>query len=237
MQSAKIVTSLHAQRSGQSTDKFQDVVKIILFATLNVITMYLADSLAHSCSFSKTVLALAFTIWGILPSQAQSLNENWEEDLATSMSQFMDCANTSPDKSQCSSFIGESLAKVYKVNAFYSDKLKRHLHIYEISKSMIDGGQWTLLGHAYEQKALNEAQQCANTSKAVIAVYTTASGGKHIALILPGKLEYSGSWGFNVPNSASFFFDNPAKSYVAKGLSYAFSKNMIKDIALYCRKY
>ncbi len=199
--------------------------------------MYLSDSLARTRSFSKTILVMAFAVGCVLPSQAQSLNENWEEDLNNSMSQFMNCANTSPDKSQCSSFISESVTKVYKVNAFYSDKLKRHLQIYEISKSMIDGGQWALLGHAYEQKALNEAQQCANASKAVIAVYTTASGGKHIALILPGKLDYSGSWGFNVPNSASFFFDDPAKSYVGKGLSYAFSKNMIKDVALYCRKY
>lgn len=199
--------------------------------------MYWSDSLARTRSSSKIVFVLVVAVCCTFSSYGQSLNENWEEDLANSMTQFMNCATTSSDKSQCSSFISESLAKVYKVNAFYSDKLKRHLHIYEISKSMIDGGQWTLLGHAYEQKALNEAQQNANANKAVIAVYTTASGGKHIALILPGKLDYSGSWGFNVPNSASFFFDDPSKSYVGKGLSYAFSKNMIKDVALYCRKY
>jgi len=199
--------------------------------------MHWSDSLVRSRSFSKTFSVLTMAVCCTLSSYAQSLNENWEQDLANSMTQFMNCATTSPDKSQCSSFISESLAKVYKVNAFYSDKLKRHLQIYEISKSMIDGGSWTLLGYAYDQKALNEAQKCANASKAVIAVYTTTSGGKHIALILPGKLDYSGSWGFNVPNSASFFFDDPSKSYVGKGLSYAFAKNMIKDVALYCRKY
>ena len=197
--------------------------------------MHWSDSLARS--FSKTSSIFTVALCCTLSSYGQSLNENWEQDLANSMTQFMNCATTSPDKSQCSSFISESLVKVYKVNAFYSDKLKRHLQIYEISKSMIDGGSWTLLGYAYDQKALNEAQKCANASKAVIAVYTTVSGGKHIALILPGKLDYSGSGGFNVPNSASFFFDDPAKSYVGKGLSYAFAKNMIKDVALYCRKY
>lgn len=199
--------------------------------------MHRSDSLARIASFSKIFILVTWAACGTLSSFGQSLNENWEQDLASSMTQFMNCTTTSPDKSQCSSFISESLAKVYRVNAFYSDKLKRHLKIYEISKSMIDGGSWTLLGHAYDQKALNEAQKCANASKAVIAVYTTTSGGKHIALILPGKLDYSGSWGFNVPNSASFFFDDPAKSYVGKGLSYAFAKNMIKDVALYCRKY
>jgi hypothetical protein len=199
--------------------------------------MIWSDSLARSRSFSKAFLVLASVACSALSSYGQSLNENWEQDLANSMTEFMNCATASSEKSQCSSFISESITKVYKVNAFYSDKLKRHLQIYEISKSMIDGGQWTLLGHAYEQKALSEAQQSANAGKAVIAVYTTSTGGKHIALILPGKLDYSGSWGFNVPNSASFFFDDPAKSYVGKGLSYAFAKNMIKDVALYCRKY
>ena len=203
---------------------------------LNVFNMS-SYRLALARSFSKTFLILASILCGTLSSHGQSLNENWEQDLANSMTEFMNCATTSSEKSQCSSFISESITKVYKVNPFYSDKLKRHLQIYEISKSMIDGGQWTLLGNAYEQKALNVAQQSANAGKAVIAVYTTATGGRHIALILPGKLEYSGSWGFNVPNSASFFFDDPAKSYVGKGLSYAFAKNMIKDVALYCRKY
>ncbi len=97
----------------------------------------------------------------------------------------------------------------------------------------MDGEKWTALGPAYNQAALEKAQQCANASQAVVALYTT-SNGVHIAVILPGTLKYSGSWGFNVPNSASFFSHEPEKSYVNKGLSYGFSKSMIKDITLYC---
>lgn len=170
-------------------------------------------------------------------SFGQSLNENWKQDLSKSLEQFLQCTNTTGEKYQCSGFIGESIAKVYKTNAFFSEKLSRFLRINEIPKSLVENDQWTPLGRAYEQDALVEAQKQANASKAVIAVYTTANGIGHIALILPGKLQYSGSWGFNVPNAASFVFNDTSKSFVDKGLSYAFSKNMIKDVVLYSRKY
>lgn len=168
---------------------------------------------------------------------AQSLNRNWKKDLETSLEQFVSCTNSAGEKYQCSSFIGESIAKVYKTNAFFSEKLNRFLRITEISKSLVENGQWTQIGHAYEQDALKEAQNQANANKAVIAVYTTTSGVGHIAIILPGKLQYSGSWGFNVPNAASFLFNDAKKSFVDKSLSYAFTKNMIKDVVLYSRKY
>src|SRR5688572_20229261 len=180
---------------------------------------------------SLTMLLLCSASFG------QSLNENWKKDLMASLEQFINCTNSTGEKYQCSSYIGESIAKVYKTNAFFSEKLSRYLRINEIPKSLVENGQWKEIGRAYDQKALKEAQDQANAHKAVIAVYTTPSGIGHIALILPGKLQYSGSWGFDVPNAASFLFNDSEKSFVDKGLSYAFTKNMIKDVILYARKY
>jgi hypothetical protein len=162
--------------------------------------------------------------------------QNWRKDLESSMQKFIDCTQSAGEKYECSSFIGEAMAKVYKTDAFYSQKLSRYLRINEISKSMVENGQWTELGRAYEQGALEEAQKQANANKAVIAVYATTTGIGHIAVILPGKLQYSGSWGFHVPNAASFLFNDSEKSFVDKGLSYAFTKSMIKDVVLYSRK-
>jgi hypothetical protein len=167
---------------------------------------------------------------------SQSANQSWKKDLAESFKAFIECTNSTGEKYQCSSFIGESIAKVYNTNAFFSDKLSRFLQINEISKSVVETGQWNQIGYAYDQKALDKAQDEANGKKAVIAVYMTPNGIGHIAVILPGKLQYSGSWGFNVPNAASFLFNDSEKSFVDKGLSYAFSKNMIKDVILYARK-
>lgn len=188
--------------------------------------------------YPRKKLYLTFAIIVVTTSSfSQSLNQNWKRDLAESFQQFVECTSSNGEKYQCSSFIGESIAKVYKTNAFFSDKLSRFLHINEITKSAFESGQWNQIGYAYDQKALDQAQEEANRSKAVIAVYMTPNGIGHIALILPGKLQYSGSWGFNVPNAASFFFNDSEKSFVDKGLSYAFSKNMIKDVVLYARKY
>jgi hypothetical protein len=173
-----------------------------------------------------------------LSTQGQSLNTNWEKDLTALMDQFMSCTSSSSDSYSCSALITESVAKVYKLNnALYSEKSKRYLHLKEVSQQLAESSQWTLLGHAYEQKALTEAQDLANAKKAVIAVYTTTEGVSHVAVILPGELQYSGTWGFQVPNSASFVLSEPSKSYVNKGLSYAFARNMIKDVKLYGKKY
>jgi hypothetical protein len=185
----------------------------------------------------KNVFLILLTLTVVSATFGQSLNENWRRDLAACLDKFRQCTQTTGEKYQCSGFIGESIADVYKTNAFFSDKLNRYLHITEISKSSLENGPWTSLGHAYDQKVLEDAQKQANANRAVIAVYVTDSGIGHIALVLPGKLQFSGSWGFNVPNAASFLFNDSEKSFVDKGLSYAFSKNMIKDVILYARKY
>jgi hypothetical protein len=184
-----------------------------------------------------SIQCIAIMLLTISLSYAQPMNSNWKQEAETSLQQFLTCASTSSDKYQCSAYIGEAIAKIYKLNNLYSEKDGRYLLITELSKSTNEHNEWKLLGHAYDQKVLMEAQEYANANKAVIAVYKTTTGVGHIAVILPGSLQYSGSWGFNVPNSASFSFNEPAKSYAGKGLSYAFTKNMIKDIELYSSAY
>jgi hypothetical protein len=178
------------------------------------------------------LLLVFMTILSFTDSLAQGLNGNWEKDLSKSLEQFMNCTRSSADKSTCSVTVGESIATVYQTKDFYSQSLNRYLTPNEISKSIVDGNRWKLIGYAYDQKALEQAQQYANSHKAVIAVYRTAASS-HVVLILPGSLHFSGSWGFNVPNSASFSHADPDKSYVGKGLSYGFAKAMMKDITLY----
>jgi len=41
----------------------------------------------------------------------------------------------------------------------------------------------------------------------------------------------------SVPNVVSFFPSQPNKSFVDKGLSFAFGKNLMKDILIYGRNY
>ncbi|HEX5168016.1 MAG TPA: hypothetical protein VFW11_02500 [Cyclobacteriaceae bacterium] len=170
-------------------------------------------------------------------THGQNLNSNWNSELTTSLQHFIDCKSKSDENAECAKYIAESLQTVYKVNDFYSSRLGRYLMVAEIAKFLNETNQWTMLGHGYEQKALADAQNNANAKKAVIAVYMNETGSGHVALILPGDLQPSGSWGLNVPNSASFLLMEPQRSYVGKGLSYAFAKNHLKDVVLYARNY
>lgn len=171
-------------------------------------------------------------------SYAQSINKNWNQELLSSLQEFVNCENTNPNGiNPCNQFVGSSLNIVYKINDFYSQKLGRYMLTHEISSFVKESGKWTLLGHGYEQKALTAAQGYANANKAVVAIYLNAENIGHVALILPGELRTSGSWGFHVPNSASFFTSDPQNSYVGKSLSYAFGRDLIRHVVIYGREY
>ena len=126
--------------------------------------------------------------------------------------------------------MGESLKKIYKVNDFYSTKSGRYMTATEISSFLKESDKWKLIGPSYEQKTLASAQELANSGKAVVAVYVNSAGIGHMVVITPGQLQQSGSWGLNVPSVVSFFPSQPDKSFVDKGLSFAFGKNLMKDI-------
>ena len=180
--------------------------------------------------FASTLLFQLSDVFG------QGLNNNWKQDLNNSLQQFKSCENTSENGiNTCNKFIGGMLKTVYKVNDFYSQTSGRYMRVSEIAAFLEENKRWKLLGHAYEQDALDQAQSHANTKKPAIAVYLDEENIGHVSLILPGELKPSGSWGFNVPNSASFFINQPENSYIGKGLSYAFKRNMIKEVLLYAR--
>lgn len=164
---------------------------------------------------------------------AQSHNTNWTSELETELREFTSC----DDDMDCSEFSGKALQTVYKLKDFYRPQQKRFMHVGEIIAFVSDSKSWTMLGHAYQQDVLNQAQEHANGKKAVIAVYPGANGAGHVALILPGELQASGSWGLSVPNSASFLMVDPGKSYIGKGLSYAFTKHHLKDVVIFARNY
>lgn len=177
-----------------------------------------------------TAFLFASTLYG------QGINTNWRQELSSSLDQFLKCEEGG-DKSECANFIGESLTKVYKINDFYSQKSGRYMTVNEIASYIKASDKWSLLGHSYEQETLASAQDLANAKKAVIAVYMNSEGIGHVVVITPGELHPSGSWGMNVPSAVSFLPSDPEKSFVDKGLSFAFTKMMMKDVLIYTRKY
>ena len=165
---------------------------------------------------------------------AQTLNRNWSHQLETEIAQFEGCDE---DMAACRARVGKVLKSVYQINDFYSAQKKRYLDSNEICQWVKNSKQWKLLGQGFEQDALKEAQLMANKKRAVVAVYLDDDNLGHLAYILPGELSPSGSWGVRVPNSMAYFLNDPAQSYVNKGLSYSFPRKIITDVYLYVRQY
>jgi hypothetical protein len=167
---------------------------------------------------------------------AQSLNQKWNEELNAEIEAFKQCRNTGENIiNPCSKSIGQSLNIVYQSRDFYDKESGRYMTGTEITEFLENSSQWTKIGFAYTQQNLTKAQELANSGKAVVAIYIGEDNLGHVSIILPGELTTSGSWGLKVPNSASFFMNTPQQSYLNKALSYAFTRNMIKNVIIYSR--
>jgi hypothetical protein len=140
------------------------------------------------------------------------------------------CQESDPASTQnpCHQFVAEALEQVYSVTDFSNGG--EYLRPSQIAELVSESADWIEIGPGSDQQALVTAQERANEGIAVIAVSSL-----NAALILPGQLIPSGTWELEVPNSASFFPRNPQRSYVGKGLSYAWQKTDSVEIKLYYR--
>jgi hypothetical protein len=91
------------------------------------------------------------------------------------------------------------------------------------------------LGTADRPETLEEAARRANLDKLPVIATRSSQPHGHVALILEGKMSYSGSWKANVPNSASFLYKNPQASYVGKSLSFAFRAEHRPTVRIFVR--
>jgi len=139
--------------------------------------------------------------------------------------------------SPCNVFLAKALKVLFGIADFEQPGLPdEFLAANEIARYVATHpDQWTLLGTASNQGALDSAQTHANLNLPVIAVYTSDPHG-HVAVVLPGNLEYSGQWNLHAPNSASVFLNKPHKSYVGLRLSNAFDASDLPNVKIYTRK-
>jgi hypothetical protein len=184
--------------------------------------------------FCHVGLVAAGAIATIPPSKGDN---SWQADVQHMLSEFMACQTPIDDQSPCNVFLGRALQRVYGISDFTdSARPGGYMSANQIATYVTVDSKWTSLGNASSQANLTQAQGYANLMKAIIATYT-APGNGHVCLILPGMLQASGSWGLNVPNSASFFLNNPMASYVGGPLSKAFSADKKGNVNLYGRNF
>ena len=164
-----------------------------------------------------------------------SLADRWRGDVELKLRGVLD-SHKLDIRSPCNVFLAKALKLLFGIADFELPGLPDgFLAANEIARYVATHPEeWTLLGSASSQGALDKAQTYANLNTPVIAVYVSDPHG-HVAVVLPGSLEYSVQWNLHAPNSASGFLDRPHKSYVGLRLSNAFQASDLPKVKLYTR--
>ena len=160
------------------------------------------------------------------------LSTSQDQFLSTTIAYFKQCKAESENRNDCRNSITKMITEFYNIGDFRAKD--GGFIIYDSIQPIVKrSNDWTRLGDANDQEALNKAQQAANNGKATIAVDVSQTYGQ-IAMIIPGKLTKSGSWKLNVPNAAALVNYNAEKSFMNKSLSYAFKS--AKNIVLFSKQ-
>jgi hypothetical protein len=153
------------------------------------------------------------------------------------LGQFLKCDANDPlnDQSPCNTFASRGLESIYGIKEFKSGEQSHQSANQMWDTANASGSKWVKLGGVFNEQNNLCAQSMANTGWPVIALLK-ASGHGHVALIIPGEPQKSGTWSMLAANSASFFLDDPDSAYLNKPLSNAFGNANAQNASFFYRK-
>lgn len=166
----------------------------------------------------------------------QSSNTSMHEGLSLNevIVEFKACKQQGAETTRCKEYVGRAVCGFYEINDFVNPELSGGYIPYD---QLIDfvktSDKWEKIGRASKQSVLDEAQKRSNSMQATIAINDN-DGGRNVAILVPGELKKSNSWGLNCPSVAMLFPNKPEESFVGKTLNYAWSRP--DDIVIYGRK-
>ncbi|MFT6746563.1 MAG: hypothetical protein ACJAZ2_000904 [Glaciecola sp.] len=177
-----------------------------------------------------SVITIIFTSCGTSVSSDNTATGSLDvKDLEASKEAFIDCKNTSTESHACKEFVATAFASYYGYKLMNADE---YLPYDEILATISESSDWQELGSASDQNVLNEAQENANQGIGTLAVNT--KGTKSVAIIIKGELSHSNSLGLDCPNVLVFRPRIFNKSFVGKGINYAWSD--LSDVKIYSLK-
>lgn len=152
------------------------------------------------------------------------------------LGQFLKCEVNNPlnDQSPCNTFASRGLESIYGVKDFKSGDTAHQTANQMWETVSASGSRWRKLGSIFDEQNNLCAQSMANAGWPVVALLK-ASGHGHVALVIPGEPQMSGSWGMLAANSASFFLNKPASAYLNKPLSSAFDAGSARQASFFYR--
>lgn len=162
-----------------------------------------------------------------------SFTGDWKTSLAQMLTDFQSCKSQNKGV-ECKTYAAKAIKAIYGINDFdAAGKPGGMLDVNGVANYIKKSSNWKMLGDASSQDILKQAQDDANSNKAVVAMMVSDNGADHISVIVPGSLVKCGKAGLNCPNSVSFFLNNPDKSYISKPLTYSFKT--LDGVKIYAR--
>jgi len=140
------------------------------------------------------------------------------EDLEQSLIEFIDCKNTATESHTCKEYIALAISKYYGYDLKGADD--SFLPYDEILSKVSKSDDWTEVGFANDQAVLTKAQENANSGIGTIALSLKSNS---VAIVIKGELTHSNSLSLDCPSVAVFRPRKFNKSFVGKGINYAWS--------------
>lgn len=167
------------------------------------------------------------------------------QDKCTQVIAILDKVNNAcqayPPQEYCNVFVGQAISDMFGIDDFKQNGSATGFYdanTIVTNLFTIWSDKWENLGTGDSQDALGKAQDAANSNRCVIAVWQNPTSGApgHLALILPGQLSASTSWGLNVPNAANFAMNAPSLNFVCDKLSRGFGADKMGSVILFVHK-
>jgi hypothetical protein len=139
------------------------------------------------------------------------------------------------DATACNWFVGKSLETVWNFSDFKNGD--GYFTANELADRLSRGllSHWKTIGSGDQQEANDTAAMRATAGNPVIAAWQSNGPTGHVALIIPGGLAFSSTWGVNVPRSASISLNDIDAAYIGCRLSNAFGSSKKNDVQYYYR--
>lgn len=150
-------------------------------------------------------------------------------DLEAGKAAFIACKNNSKELHACKTNVAEIFAKYYGYHLMSDDRYVPYDQIFGL---VSQSTEWEELGFASDQEVLIQAQKNANNGIGTLAI--SAKGSHSVAVVIKGALSYSNSLGLDCPNVMVLRPKRFNKSFVGKGINYAWSN--LGDVKIYSLK-
>lgn len=152
------------------------------------------------------------------------------KDIETLQASYIECKEASTEQHGCKEFVSLAVSKYYGYD--FMGASGEFLAYDKLHNAISLSATWEKVGAANQQQVLNKAQ--ANANKGIPTLAVSGSGTKSIAIVVKGELAHSNSMGLDCPSVAVFRPRRFKKSFVGKGINYAWSN--LDDVVIYSLK-